>query len=42
MPYSTNVIRLLEEVEPPIRKVLIALLEEIERQRVGYTLENAA
>jgi len=33
MPYSTNVIKLLEEVEPSLRKVLIALLEEIERQR---------
>jgi len=33
MPYSTNIIRLLEKVEPPIREVLIAILEEIERQR---------
>jgi chromosome segregation ATPase len=33
MPFSTNVIRLLEEIEPSLRKVLIAILEEIERQR---------
>jgi myosin heavy subunit len=33
MPFSTNVIKLLEEVDPPLRKVLIAILEEIERQR---------
>ncbi|RME66094.1 MAG: hypothetical protein D6778_05250, partial [Nitrospirae bacterium] len=33
MPFSTNVIRLLEEVEPPLRKVLIAIMEEMERQR---------
>ena len=33
MPYSTNVIRLLEKVEPSTREVLIAVLEEIERHR---------
>jgi len=33
MPYSTNVIKLLEKVEPSLREVLIAMLEEIERQR---------
>jgi len=33
MPYSTNIIRLLEKLEPSMREVLIALLEEIERQR---------
>ena len=33
MPYSTNIIRLLDKVEPPIKEVLIAILEEIERQR---------
>ncbi len=33
MPFSTNVIRLLEDIEPSLRKVLIAILEEIERQR---------
>ncbi len=33
MPFSTNVIKLLEEIEPSLRKVLIAILEEIERQR---------
>ncbi|WP_461833383.1 hypothetical protein [Desulfothermus sp.] len=33
MPYSANVIRLLEKVEPSTREVLIAVLEEIERQR---------
>ncbi|RMD52466.1 MAG: hypothetical protein D6828_05710, partial [Nitrospirae bacterium] len=33
MPYSTHIIKLLEEIEPSLRKVLIAILEEIERQR---------
>ena len=33
MIYSTNIIRLLDRVEPPIKEVLIAILEEIERQR---------
>ena len=33
MTYSTNIIRLLDKVEPPIKEVLIAILEEIERQR---------
>ncbi len=33
MPYSTNIIRLLEKVEPSIKEVLIVILEEIERQR---------
>ncbi len=33
MPYSTNVIRLLEKVEPTTREALIAVLEEIEKQR---------
>jgi len=33
MPYSTAIIRLLDKVEPPIKEVLLAILEEIERQR---------
>ena len=33
MTYSTNIIRLLDKVEPSIKEVLIAILEEIERQR---------
>jgi len=33
MPYSTNIIRLLDKVELPIKEVLIAILEEIESQR---------
>lgn len=33
MPYSVNIIKLLDKVEAPIREVLIAILEEIERQR---------
>ena len=33
MPYSVNIIRLLDKVEPPLREVLIEILAEIERQR---------
>jgi len=33
MPYSTTIIRMLEDIDPSLRKVLIAILEEIERQR---------
>ena len=33
MPYSTTIIRLLDRVEPPIKEVLLAILEEIEHQR---------
>ncbi len=33
MPYSTTIIRLLDRVDPSIKEVLIAILEEIERQR---------
>ena len=33
MPYSTTIIRLLDRVEPPIKEVLLGILEEIERQR---------
>ena len=33
MPYSTTIIRLLDKVEPPIKEVLLGILEEIERQR---------
>jgi len=33
MPYSTSIIKLLQNIEPGLREVLIALLEEIERQR---------
>ncbi len=33
MPVSSSFIKLLEKVEPGLREVLIALLEEIERQR---------
>ena len=33
MPYSVNIIRLLEKVEPSTREVLLAVLEEIEGQR---------
>jgi len=33
MTYSTNIIRLLDKVEPPIKEVLMAILEEIEHQR---------
>ena len=33
MPYSVNIIRLLEKVELSTREVLLAVLEEIERQR---------
>jgi myosin heavy subunit len=40
MPYSTNVIRLLEKVEPSTREVLIAVLEEIEYQRATYVTKD--
>ena len=33
MPFSVNLIKRLEAVEPPLRGALIALLEEVERQR---------
>jgi len=33
MPFSTSVIKLLEEIEPSLRRAFIAILEEIERQR---------
>ena len=33
MPYSINIIRLLEKVDPTLREVLLAILEEIEKQR---------
>ncbi len=33
MPYSTNIIKLLDKIEPSLRQVLVAILEEIERQR---------
>ena len=33
MPYSTTIIRMLDRVDPPIKEVLLAILEEIERQR---------
>ena len=33
MPYSVNIIRLLEKLDPNIREVLIAILGELERQR---------
>ncbi len=33
MSYSVDIIKLLQEIEPPVRKVLIGILEEIERQR---------
>ena len=33
MPFSVNLIKRLEAIEPPLREVLIALLEEVERQR---------
>ncbi|MDL1956706.1 MAG: chordopoxvirus fusion protein [Candidatus Desulfofervidus auxilii] len=33
MPFSVSLIKRLEAVEPPLREVLIALLEEVERQR---------
>ena len=33
MPFSTKIIRLLNKVEEPVREVLVAILEEIERQR---------
>ena len=33
MPFSVNLIKKLEAIEPPLREILIALLEEVERQR---------
>ena len=33
MPYSVNVIKLLEKVDASTREALIAVLEEIEKQR---------
>lgn len=33
MPYSTNIIKLLDKLEPATKEVLIAILEEIEVQR---------
>jgi len=33
MPYSASIIKLLQNVEPGLREVLIAILEEIEKQR---------
>ena len=33
MPFSVNIIKLLDKVESPIREVLIEILAEIERQR---------
>ena len=33
MPFSVNLIKRLEAIEPPLKEVLIALLEEVERQR---------
>ncbi len=33
MPYTTNIIKLLDKIEPSLKEVLIAILEEIERQR---------
>ena len=33
MPYSVNIIKLLEKVDPSLREVLIEILAEIERQR---------
>ena len=33
MPFSVNLIKRLETIEPPLREVLIALLEEVEKQR---------
>ena len=33
MPFSVNLIKRLEAIEPPLREVLIALLEEVEKQR---------
>ncbi len=40
MPYSTKIIKLLDKVEPTLREVLIALLEEIERQRLENVTKN--
>ena len=33
MPFSVNLIKRLEAIEPPLKEVLIALLEEVEKQR---------
>ena len=33
MPFSANLIKRLEAIEPPLKEVLIALLEEVEKQR---------
>ena len=40
MPYSTKIIKLLDKVEPTLREVLIALLEEMERQRLENVTKN--
>ncbi len=40
MPISTNIIRLLDKVEPSLREVLIAFLEEMERQRLENVTKN--
>ena len=33
MPFSVNLIKRLEAIEPPLKEVLIALLEEMEGNR---------
>ncbi len=40
MPVSTSFIKLLEKVDPGLREVLIALLEEMERQRLETVTKN--
>ena len=36
MPVSVSLIRKISEVEPPLREVLLAILEEIEKQRAQF------
>jgi DNA repair exonuclease SbcCD ATPase subunit len=40
MTVSASFLKLLEKVEPPLREVLLALLEEIERQRAESVTKN--
>ena len=36
MPFSTALIRKITEVEPPLREVLLSILEEMEKQRAQW------
>lgn len=40
MPVSSKIIRLLDNIEPGLREVIVALLEEIEKQRLEIITKN--